>query len=102
MNTENDYKMFVARCNPSEDFILPTLEELNQNGIAIIHNVNKNVVTRIMYGTHDGPDLDENLSRKFLTVCKEIFLIEKDQSINPINFEQMTYNKIHYVDIRPK
>ena len=55
-----------------------------------------------MYGTHDGPDLDENLSRKFLTVCKEIFLIEKDQSINPINFEQMTYNKIHYVDIRPK
>ena len=40
VNTENDYKMFVARCNPSEDFILPTLEELNQNGIAIIHNVN--------------------------------------------------------------
>lgn len=103
MNTENDYKMFVARCNPSEDFILPTLEELNQNGIAIIHNVNGgNVVDRQMYGAHDGPDLDENLTRKFLSVCKEIYSIEKIRCAHPISLELAIGNKIRYVDSRSK
>ena len=102
MNTENDYKMFASRCNPSEDFILPTLEELNQNGIAIIHNVNKNVVTRVMYGAHDGPDLDENLTRKFLSVCKEIYSIEKISCAHSINLELAIGNKIRYVDSRTK
>ena len=95
MNTEHDYKLFLERSSSSDDFILPTLEELNSNNIKIIHTTN-DVVTRQMYGVIDG-ELDENKTRKFLTVCDKIFSIESAHYFNNDTSEIIVGNKIRYI-----
>jgi hypothetical protein len=49
-----------------------------------------------MYGVIDG-ELDENKTRKFLTVCDKIFSIESAHYFNTDTSEIIVGNKIRYI-----
>ena len=62
LNNESDYIKFKSRCNVATWFDLPTLNELNENNIKIVHSsMYNNIVIEELY-LH----VLENVTRQFL------------------------------------
>lgn len=75
MNTQQDYDLFLERCNIVEG-TLPTLEELNGYGVKIIHEVNPTTRTYQV-------DLDE----PFLDKVDSILSIKNTRTVCPVELK---------------
>ena len=69
LNTESDYIKFKSRCNVAAWFDLPTLNELNENNVKIVHSLE-----------HDDTIIEErylheleNITRQFLKNITAIY-----------------------------
>lgn len=66
INTQDDYLKFKSRCNVASWFYIPTLNELNENNIKIVHE--DIYVERYLQET-------ENLIRQFVKNINSIYSI---------------------------
>lgn len=89
MNTQDDYELFLSRCEGVEllpTHTIPTLEQLNEYGVKITKDFNANIVARQC-----------KLNEEYLGLLNEIYSVSACRMINPESYEIVVALKVRCV-----